>query len=206
MITVFVFIINEIGLRIAYGYGVLEFELAWTPETIDTIFTAWGQSEMEKQAIVTYIDYIFLITYSLFGAQSVLILTRKLEGKIQELGLILTLATTIAAVFDAIENANLLIMLINPADFSPLNPFIASLCAVFKISFIEAGICFLYIGAVVLFIGKEKTSYLYITLIGSGVVFTCFLFIWSFYVGIIGGSMYSIILYIVSRAIKSENT
>jgi len=204
IITVFVFIINEIGLRTAYGFGVLEFELAWTPETIDTIFAAWGQPEMERQAIVTYIDYIYLVTYSLFGAGSVLIITRKLDGKLQELGLYLTLATSVAAIFDAIENANLLIMIANPADFSPINPFIASLCSVFKISFIEAGICFLYIGVIVVFIGKEKTSYLYGTLIGSGIVFTCFLFIWNYLVGIIGGAIYFIILYFVYRIINSE--
>lgn len=205
IITIIVFVLNELELKATTGYGVLEFELAWTPEMMQDIFAAWGQAEMEKQTIVTYIDIIYLVVYAFFGAETVLIVTRKLEGKLQTLGLYFTFATTLAAVFDMIENTQLLLMLSSPASISPSSPFIASICSIIKISFIELGMCFLSIAVYVLVIGKERMQFLIVALIGSGVVFTILLSIWSLLIALVGGPIYFILVVLTIQIIKKES-
>lgn len=144
LVTILVFCINEYRLETTTGYGVLNFELAWTPEMINKIFTAWGPDEMKRQALVTYIDYLYIPFYGLFGAECILLASRKkLTGSIQKAGLFITLTPLAAGMFDAVENVNLLLMLSDETYARSFCPFFASLCATFKISFLVAGGSFL---------------------------------------------------------------
>ena len=146
----------ETGLKSTTGYGVLEFEFAWVPEVINSIFTAWGPEGIAKETFATYIDFLYLLGYSIFGFGLILIPIRWAEGKLQEIGLFMSLTPLIAGVFDIIENINLLIMLGNPSSFQSFIPLIASLSAVLKFGFLFAGIIFLVIALLLMLIGRLK--------------------------------------------------
>lgn len=146
----------EAELKSSTGYGVIEFEFAWTSEQINRIFTAWGSEGKKKEAFVTYIDFVFIPCYSLFMAGCILLVTRNLEGRIQEIGLYMTIIPIIAGIFDVIENINLLLMLTNDAFIWSLSPFIASLCATIKFSLIFIAIIFFIVALIVVIIKKFK--------------------------------------------------
>ena len=100
----------EAELKGATGYGVIEFEFAWTSEQVNKIFKAWGSEGKKKEVFVTYVDFIFILCYSLFMAGCILLVTRKLEGKTQKMGLYFTVMPFIAGIFDVIENIFLLLI------------------------------------------------------------------------------------------------
>ena len=142
LISQFIMAPIEAELKGSTGYGVIEFEFAWTSEQINTIFKAWGSEGKKKEAFVTYVDFFFIPCYSLFMAGCILLVTRNLEGKLQEIGLYFTIMPFIAGIFDVIENINLLLMLTNESFIWSLSPFIASLCATIKFSLLFIVIIF----------------------------------------------------------------
>ncbi len=146
----------EAELKGATGYGVIEFEFAWTSERINTIFKAWGSEGKKKEVFVTYVDFLFIPCYSLFMAGCVLLVTRKLEGKLQEVGLYMTIMPLIAGIFDVIENINLLLMLTDESFVWSLSPFIASLCATIKFSLLFIVILFFLLALIIVIIKKLK--------------------------------------------------
>ncbi len=146
----------EAELKSSTGYGVIEFEFAWTSEQINRIFIAWGSEGKKKEAFVTYIDFIFIPCYSLFMAGSILLVIRNLEGRVQEIGLVMTILPFIAGIFDVIENINLLLMLSDDGFIWSLSPFIASLCATIKFSLIFIAIIFFIVALIIGIIKKFK--------------------------------------------------
>lgn len=86
------FVYNERALMASSDYGVLQFEVAWTAKTIDKIFAAWGPANVQHQIYVHHVDYLYLIVYGLFALLCVLLLARKLEGKLQQAGFFFVLA------------------------------------------------------------------------------------------------------------------
>ena len=146
----------EAELKGSTGYGVIEFEFAWTSEQINTIFKAWGSEGKKKEAFVTYVDFLFIPCYSLFMAGCVLLVTRKLEGKLQEVGLYMTIMPFIAGIFDVIENINLLLMLTDESFVWSLSPFIASLCATIKFSLLFIVILFFLVALIIVIIKQFK--------------------------------------------------
>ncbi len=199
IVLTLVFILNELRLMHVVGFGVLDFELAWTPDVIATIFSNWGALEMQQQTLITYIDYIFILAYVMFGAECVLIVSRKLEGKLQEIGLILTFAFLLAGIFDAVENINLLIMLNNAGSFEAYNPFFASLCASFKIGSLGAGMGFLYIASMTLILKKYTNSnlVLYSVLIGGGMIVIGLSLLWNIFISVLIGAIYFVMLFLL---------
>ena len=147
----------ERELKGSTGYGVMEFEFAWTPEMIREIFRAWGVAGKKKEATAIYWDFLYIPSYGLFIAGCILLVTRKLEGeKLQNFGLFVTITPIIAGVFDVIENINLLLMIENDAYIEMGSPFIASLCASIKFGLLFLGICFFIVALIVLVINKIR--------------------------------------------------
>ncbi len=146
----------ENELKGSTGYGVMDFEFAWTPETIRKIFSAWGSAGKKKEATATYWDFLYIPSYSFFMAGCILLVTRKLEGKLQNYGLYITITPLVAGVFDVIENINLLLMLGNDAYIDMGSPFIASLCALIKFVLLFLAICFFLIALIILIINKIR--------------------------------------------------
>ncbi|MHA1467332.1 MAG: hypothetical protein ACTSP6_04535, partial [Promethearchaeota archaeon] len=85
-----------------------------------------------------------------------LLVTRKLEGKSQKMGLYFTIMPFIAGIFDVIENTFLLLMLTNETFVWSLSPFIASLCATIKFSLLFLAIIFFIVALIVVIIKKFK--------------------------------------------------
>lgn len=141
-------------------YGILNFEFAWTPEQVKAIFTTWGAEGMVLQALGVYWDFLYIIGYSLFIFGCILLISRRLKGKFQIVGLYASLTPIIAGIFDVLENLNLLIMLENPASFPSFIPLIASMCATIKFSFLIIAIIYFVFALIVLIINiiKEKTK------------------------------------------------
>ena len=137
-------------------YNVLDFEFAWTADRIGIIFTAWGAAGMEAQALGIYWDFLYIIGYGFFISGCILLVSRILSGKYQKIGLYITITPLIAGIFDLIENINLLIMLQNPASFSTIVPFIASVSALIKFALLILGIGFFFIALILLLISIIK--------------------------------------------------
>lgn len=201
------FIINERALRISSGYGVLDFELAWTPSMINRIFTAWGPAEMKYQAFIHYVDYLYLVCYGLFGALCILLIARKLKGKLQRIGLFFVLTPILAAIFDSVENIFLLSMLNRGADVRPYNPFLASLCATFKIAFLGAVLSFIFIAALLLLARRYKVPgiYYYLALLATGVIVVWLLSMWKLFLCFVIGAIYFSIVFLVIWSARSES-
>ena len=138
------------------NYNVLDFEFAWTADRIAIIFAAWGTAGMEAQTLGVYWDFLYIIGYVFFIAGCILLVSRILSGKLQRIGLYITLTPLIAGIFDVIENINLLIMLQNPTNFSTFVPFIASISALIKFSFLILGIGFFFMALVLLLVSLIK--------------------------------------------------
>ncbi|MBD3339122.1 MAG: hypothetical protein GF353_08430 [Candidatus Lokiarchaeota archaeon] len=154
--TFIIFTTIEIYLQSKSGYGVIEFELAWTSENIDKIFRAWGQEGKKKQIYVTIVDFFYIPAYVFFMSGTILLLIRNLNGKIQDLGVYFTLLPFLAAAFDVIENINLLLMLTNEAFVWSPCPFIASFCATIKFLLLFATILFFFVGLIALIVQKVR--------------------------------------------------
>ncbi|MEJ2295282.1 MAG: hypothetical protein P8Y23_11005 [Candidatus Lokiarchaeota archaeon] len=137
-------------------YNVLDFELAWTTERITQIFASWGIVGMEAQALGVYWDFLYIVGYVFFISGCILLVSRILNGKLQKVGLYMTLTPIFAGIFDIIENINLLIMLQNPINFNAFVPFIASISAVIKFSLLFIGIGFFFLALILLLISIIK--------------------------------------------------
>ncbi|TXT62465.1 MAG: conserved membrane protein of unknown function [Promethearchaeota archaeon] len=142
--------------KLVSTYNVLDLEFAWTTDRTAVIFSSWGIEGIEAQTLGVYWDFLYIFGYGFFISGCILLVYRKLSGKIQKIGLYITILPLVAGIFDLIENINLLIMLQNPANFSSIVPFIASITALTKFSLLILGIGFFFIGLIFLLIRTIK--------------------------------------------------
>ncbi len=186
------FVFNERALMASSPYGVLQFELAWTPKMIDKIFTAWGSANIQYEIYAHHVDYLYLLVYGLFALLCILLLARRLEGRLQQVGFFFVLAPVLAAVFDAMENVFLLSMLTRGAPGGWSDPVLASLCATFKIAFLGASIAFVFIAGVRLLARRyaAREIYFYLTIVVAGMIMVGFLSFWEPYLCYVIGPVY----------------
>ncbi len=143
-------------LFLVYGYGILDFEFAWTKEQILIIFGVWGDEVMTLQAAGVYWDFLYIVGYTVPLFALILLVSRKLDEKILNIGLCMSLTPFIAGIFDIIENINLLIMLNETPAFASFVPLIASLSATIKFGFLIVGAIFFLVALVLLVLKKIK--------------------------------------------------
>ena len=148
-------------------YGIMNFELAFTSKQIQIIFSVWNTNPLifQEQILAVYLDYfLYIPSYTLFLGGLVLWFTRKFDGKIQQIGLIITLTPLFAAIFDIIENVGLLVMLNDANGYingtaSAIIPMITSICASIKFLFLIVAIFFALISIIYwVFIRRRKTE------------------------------------------------
>lgn len=137
-------------------YGILDFEFAWTKERILFIFADWGVDGIALQVNGVYWDLLYIIGYSVPMFALILLFTRKVSGKIADIGLYISLTPFVAGIFDLVENINLLIMLYNSPNFAPFVPLIASIAALIKFSLLLVGIAFFLVVLVLTLIKRFK--------------------------------------------------
>ena len=123
-------------------YGILNFEFAWTQDRILFIFVDWGVDGIALQVNGVYWDFLYIIGYSVPMFALILLFTRKLSGKIVDIGLYISLTPFVAGIFDLVENINLLIMLYNSPIFASFVPLVASISALIKFSLLLVGAIF----------------------------------------------------------------
>jgi len=55
---------------------------------------------MAAETLVTYWDFLYIVGYGSFIFGAILLVTRRLEGKLQKIGLWMTLTPILAGIFD----------------------------------------------------------------------------------------------------------
>lgn len=138
------------------SHGILNFEFAWTVEQVELIFTAWGSTGMALQEAGVYWDFIYIIGYVSFAFAGVLLVTRKVSGGFQTIGLYVSFIAILSGLFDIIENIFLLIMLQNPITIPPFAPPIAATMAIIKFSFLAIALMYFVIGLIIASISMIK--------------------------------------------------
>lgn len=139
----------EAELKSLTPYGVMELEFAWTMAQIDKILAAWGSSLILKELGVTFLDFGFLVFYSITLAGVTLILTRKFfHETLYNWGYRIALVPFLAAIFDVIENINLIFMLTSPSSFPTFAPLVASVCATIKFGLLFGTVIFWLVGCI----------------------------------------------------------
>ncbi len=130
-------------------YGILNFEFAWTVEQAELIFTSWGSTGMVLQEAGVYWDFIYIVGYVSFAFGGILLVTRKVTGSFQKIGLYVSFIAVLSGIFDVIENMFLLIMLQNPSAIPIFAPPIATIMATIKFSCLAIALLYFVIGLVV---------------------------------------------------------
>ena len=152
-ITINLFIFGNLPLS---DYGILHYEFAWTVEKVELIFSTWGSIIMGAQAKGIWWDFPYIIGYSLFISGCIWLVARLNTGKIQNIGLYLTLTPFLAGFLDVIENIFLLIMLYKPGSIVQLYPRVAAIAAGLKFGLLLVGILFFLFALIVGIINKIK--------------------------------------------------
>jgi hypothetical protein len=119
----------------AMGYGITDYELAFTAEHAGAMLDAWGPEGQAAMRTSLLIDFGFIPAYALALAGITLLAARAQGGWLARLGFFLTLAALAAGLFDVLENLMLLILL--GRDPVPgLPPLVAGISASIKFAFI----------------------------------------------------------------------
>ena len=148
---------TEAQMQAAGGYGIVDYELAYTSEKAGTILNAWGESGRTAARDSLIIDFPFMSAYAVLIGGLTLVFARRVSGRMQTIGLILALGQLGAAVFDGIENMMLLLILNTPPDAIAVGPpLIAGVSASIKFGLIVAGLVYWLIAGVILLIGRFK--------------------------------------------------
>ena len=139
-----------------FVYGILDFEFAWNKDQILVIFADWDSSGIILQANGVYWDFLYIIGYSVPLFALILLFTRKLSGKIVDIGLYMSLTPLVAGIFDLVENINLLIMLNDTPNFASFVPLTASITAFIIFIFLLVGAIFFLVVLVLTLIKRFK--------------------------------------------------
>ena len=88
-------------------YTIVDYELAWSAERANPMFSAWGDAGRDAARSSLRYDVPFLLAYPFFFSALTLLAARVAPGKYARLGTWLGLAPFVAALLDALENAAL---------------------------------------------------------------------------------------------------
>jgi hypothetical protein len=129
------------------GQGMVTFELAGSQERADEILDEWGDSGQDAARESLLIDFAFLLAYGTFLTLAVAAvrdgLSRRGQSRLAVVGTIVVSFGAIAAAFDAMENACLLLVLDGGGHAFPV---LASIFAATKFAFVVGAIAYLIVG------------------------------------------------------------
>jgi len=108
--------VTDVHLKNEVTNGIIDFELAKTPERARQIMDSWGHTGRLYAAFSLGIDYLFLVFYTLFFVLSTYKISRRNHRFFQNIAFFLTLVFVSAGVFDAVENYYLFQVLTHPDD------------------------------------------------------------------------------------------
>jgi hypothetical protein len=121
---------------------IVDFEFAWTPANAMQMMDAWGAEGDTAARQSLLIDFGFIPVYALAFAGFTLLAARAASGRVQTLGLWLTLASFAAGLFDAIENLCLLNTLDQAASPSAALLTLAGAMAAIKFALLLAALLY----------------------------------------------------------------
>ncbi|UYP48288.1 hypothetical protein NEF87_004573 [Candidatus Lokiarchaeum ossiferum] len=158
----------ELELKEISPFGVMELEFMWTRSQAQVIIDAWGLEYIQKELFVTYLDFVFMPAYAILFSSFSLAISKKIVHNKTNLkkspivkffsrnGLVIGLFPWIAVIFDIIENLNIIYILTNPEMFRNFAPFLTSVCASIKFSFLLLSILFSLVEILVFLFMKNK--------------------------------------------------
>jgi hypothetical protein len=127
--------------------GIVDYELAFTANRAGEILAHWDQKAAEAARQSLVIDYGFMPAYALLFGGITLLIVRSRTERLQQIGLWVTLAPFVAALFDALENAMLLAQLGTDA-ISTAQPLIAGISASIKFGLLAAALAYWLIAGI----------------------------------------------------------
>lgn len=133
------------------GPGIVAFEVEFTSENARETLREWGEDGRDSAKLSLWLDYAFLVAYAAFFSLAVAAVCEALGW---QRWLFLATFPLIAAVCDAIENANLLLAIGQDGD-QPF-PFLAGVFAVVKFATLTPAQLFALAGLVVWLIRRGR--------------------------------------------------
>ena len=131
----------------AAGASIIDFELAGTLSKAQTIMASWGEANKQVARWQTYVDFIYLVLYSLTIALGCRLAARQFSAGswLVTAGLYVAWAQLVAGLLDAIEDVALLQLL--QGSQNPSLPLLARWCALPKFAIVVLGVIYMLIGA-----------------------------------------------------------
>jgi hypothetical protein len=143
----------------ANGPGMVPFELSGGQSRADKILTEWGQDGRDAAREQLWIDYAFMLAYGTFlglAAAAIHDLCRRRNlPRLAKIGTTATWLGPLAAAFDALENACLLLTV--GGSGAPF-PSLATIFASLKFALLVGAIAYLLVGGVGVLGTRTRTA------------------------------------------------
>ena len=128
--------------------NIVDFELAGSIGRASSIINAWDIAAQLRASLGLGLDYLFMPVYSTTIALACIWGASVLSGrKLRALGMSLAWGLWLAAIFDALENIALIVMLFGTV--ADPYPQMASICATCKFSLIILGLVYILIAGII---------------------------------------------------------
>ncbi len=139
--------------------GIISFELAKSLEQSQAMLASWDTNTKINAGLSLGIDFLFLFVYGIFFAVACFSVAKKFKDRTHwfyTLGVYLAWLQLVAALFDAIENAALIKLLLGSLNsvYSSIAYYFASI----KFVIIAIGIIYIIIGLLSLLFQKGLTT------------------------------------------------
>ena len=128
--------------------GIISYELAGNINAIHSILTSWDTNAQLIASLSLGLDYLFLVTYSTtigMGCIWASVAFTSRGSFLLNTGVLLAWGQWLAAIFDGIENAALIKLLLG--DLQSPWPQVARICAIMKFALITMGLIYFIVGA-----------------------------------------------------------
>ena len=139
--------------------GIVSFEFAGTLDAAHRMMESWGEKGRVSAGLSLGFDYLFLVVYALCIALGCVLVARAMQNRVKILvpvGALLAWAQFLAAILDAVENFALIRALLGSS--AQLWPALARLCAGPKFLIVSAGLLYIIIGFLLIFIIKPRRT------------------------------------------------
>lgn len=157
---IFMILLNELGASLINSTapdGMISLELAGDVEASKGIIDSWTAETQLIAAFSLGLDYLFLVVYSTtigLGCIWAMGAFRSKSPQLVTIGLLLAWGQWIAAMFDGVENAALLKLLLG--DLQSPWPQVARIFAIMKFILIALGLIYIMIGALIKIIRRAR--------------------------------------------------
>jgi hypothetical protein len=159
VITVLMNVIGKPLITPEAPAGIVSFELAGTINRAQIILDSWDTQAKQYAAFSLGFDYLYMLAYAMAIGLGCLLAGLVIRGQNWPLGALgapMAIVVWLAALFDAVENLSLAVILLGgaTADFWPA---LARACAVIKFSLIFLGLIYVFYGLAIRLVVRKST-------------------------------------------------